>query len=165
MQGDKQKNSLKDNPMHSINTTDLENVKILTDLKYKSFFFKAKENKQEAQILQWKRLRNKLLRVVRGIGGGEKKQHTFHMYIYGTEYVGCLLRFPFLFIFYLTLSPFLRINHTVFHTLLTTPPLCMVFPVESDYGQKEVFVLFLPGAGTPGFSKLMYLAGPSGKSE
>lgn len=72
MQGDKQKNSLKDNPMHSINTTDLENVKILTDLKYKSFFFKAKENKQEAQILQWKRLRNRLLRVVRGIGGERK---------------------------------------------------------------------------------------------
>lgn len=41
----------------------------------------------------------------------------------------------------------------------------MVFPVESDCGQKEVLLLFLLEAGTPGFSRLMHLAGPSGKSE
>lgn len=31
MRVDKQKNSLKDNPMHSLSTIDLENVKIVID--------------------------------------------------------------------------------------------------------------------------------------
>lgn len=46
MRVDKQKNSLKDNPMHSLSTIDLENVKIVIDWKYKSFFQSKKKKKR-----------------------------------------------------------------------------------------------------------------------
>lgn len=52
--------------------------------------------------MQWKRLRN--IKSGKGHEGEkERTQYTFHMCIYGTVYVGCLLQFPFLFIFYLSL--------------------------------------------------------------
>lgn len=103
---------------------------------------------------------------IKVIKEGERKHHVLSICVFVELCVwfGCLLRFPFLFLFYKTPSLHLRINLTASHSLNNTPT-AWLFPVESDCGQREVFILFLLGAGTPGFSRLMHLASPPGKSK